>query len=101
MPVSAGSVVAAYVDGAVAAGLGRPDESLRKRVGRQAGELIGRGEIPFDALMAAARNMGAGGWNDLAVQVQRDAANANGHGTQKGHQPYRNPEDQSVYDEEL
>lgn len=70
---NAGDVVAAYVEGALAAGLPRPDESLRKRVGKQAGEILARGGIPFDVLVTAGRNTGAGGWNDLAVQIQRDA----------------------------
>lgn len=77
---NAGEVVAAYVDGALAATLPRPDESLRKRVGKQAGEIMARGTATFDALLTAAWNMGAIGWNDLAVQLQRDAAAAKGSG---------------------
>lgn len=97
-PTNAGDVVAAYVEGAVAAGLPRPDESLRKRVGKQAGDILARGETPIDVLMTAARNSGAGGWNDLAVQVQRDAAAKNG--SPSGHQTYRNPADTSLYETE-
>jgi hypothetical protein len=42
--------------------------------------------------------MGAGEWNDLAVQVRKDAA---GTGPPKaGHQPYQNPPD-SAYEEKL
>lgn len=78
---NAGDIVAAYVDGAVVAGLPRPDESLRKRVGKQAGEILGRGQVTFDTLLTAARNAGAVGWNDLAVQLQRDAAKTASNGS--------------------
>jgi hypothetical protein len=74
-PPNAGLVVGAYVEGAKAGGQPRPDLTLRKRVGKQAGELIAQ-NTPMDVLLTAARHMGAGGWNDLSVQIQRDAANA-------------------------
>jgi hypothetical protein len=74
---NAGDVIAAYVEGAVAAGLDRPVEDLRKRVGNQAGRLMAEG-VDLSKLVTAARNMGAAGWQDLAVQLQRDAAQANG-----------------------
>jgi hypothetical protein len=74
-PPNAGLVVGAYVDGAKAGGQPRPDEKLRKRVGKQAGELIAQ-QTPMDVLLSAAWHMGAGGWNDLSIQIQRDAANA-------------------------
>lgn len=73
--------MAAYVEGALAAQLPRPDESLRKRVGKQAGEILARGETTLEVLTAAARNMGAAGWNDLAVQVQRDAKASSANGS--------------------
>lgn len=75
---NAGDVVAAYVEGALSAQMPRPDETLRKRVGKQAGEMLARGEVTLETLTTAAQHMGAGGWNDLAVQVQRDAAGGSG-----------------------
>lgn len=42
--------------------------------------------------------MGGGEWHDLAVQVRKDAAAAAGHVPKRGHQPYRNPADDSVYE---
>ena len=77
-PPNPGPVVAAYVEGATEAGLPAPSASLKARVGRQARELIAERK-PMNVLLDAARHMGAVGWNDLAVQVQRDAANAAGH----------------------
>ena len=77
---NAGLVVAAYVEGALAAKMPRPDEALRKRVGKQAGQLIAQ-KTPMDVLLTAARHMGAVGWNDLGVQIQRDAANASPNGS--------------------
>lgn len=72
-----GTVVAAYVDGATGAGQPAPASSLRARVGKQARQLLADG-YSIEALMAAAQHMGAGEWNDLAVQVRKDAAAANG-----------------------
>lgn len=92
-----GDVIAAYVEGALDAGLERPAEELRKRVGSQAGRLIAEGK-DLAKLVTAARNMGAAGWDDLARQLQRDSANANGSGRPHGHQTFRNPADQSDYD---
>ena len=92
-------IVAAYVDGAKAAGQPVPSASLKARVGRQARELL-REHTPSDVLVRAADHMGRVGWNDLAVQVQRDAAAANGNSPAGGHQTYRNPTDQSAYDTE-
>jgi hypothetical protein len=99
-----GPIVAAYVDGATGAGLPAPSASLKARVGRQARELLIEGKS-VDALIAAAGHMGAVGWDDLARQVQRDAAGASPNGAPwqqglHGHQPFRNPEDQSRYDTE-
>lgn len=72
---NAGDVIAAYVEGAAAAGQPRPGESLRARVGKQANALLSEGNS-LETLIDAARSMGAKGWNDLAVQLQRDAAEA-------------------------
>lgn len=76
---NAGDVIAAYVDGALGAGQPRPAETLRARVGKQARQLLAEG---YDAgtLVAAAATMGAGEWNDLAVQVRKDAAASSGAG---------------------
>jgi hypothetical protein len=80
---NAGDIIAAYVEGALAAGQSRPPEDLRKRVGSQANRLLAEG-YELDALVASARTMGAGEWNDLAIQVRRDAAAANGSGQGAG-----------------
>lgn len=72
-PINAGDIIAAYMDGAKEAGLPAPVETLRARVGRQARALLADKNIDQDALLVAARNMGAGGWQDLGVQMQRDA----------------------------
>jgi hypothetical protein len=51
-----------------------------------------------ETLIKSAYRMGAGEWNDLAVQVRKDAA---GTGPPKtGHQPYQNPPDEA-YEEKL
>ena len=86
-----GPVVAAYVEGAETAGLKRPATSLCARVGKQARQLLNDG-FPAEALIASARTMGAGEWNDLAVQVRKDDAAANsraGSGESKGSQRAR------------
>jgi hypothetical protein len=72
-----GDVVAAYVDGATEAGLKAPPANLRARVGKQARQLIGEG-WGVDFLIGSARRMGAGEFNDLAVQARKDDATANG-----------------------
>jgi len=72
-----GEVVAAYVDGATGAGLKAPAASLRSRVGKQARGLLGE-DWEIDFLIESARNMGATEFNDLAVQVRKDDAAANG-----------------------
>jgi len=75
--LNVGDIVAAYVEGATSSGQPRPATSLCARVGKQARQLLQDG---YDAatLAASARTMGAGEWNDLAVQVRKDAA---GNGT--------------------
>jgi len=97
-PPNPGPIVAAYVEGAVAAGMPSPSASLKARVGKQARVLIAEGKTGTDALLAAARNMGAVGWNDLAVQVQRDAAAASGKPSSSGYQPFLNPTDPLAYE---
>lgn len=72
-----GDVVAAYVDGATAAGLQPPPTNLRARVGKQARQLIGEG-WDVDFLVGSARRMGAGEFNDLGVQARKDDAAAKG-----------------------
>ncbi|MFI7644146.1 hypothetical protein [Nonomuraea sp. NPDC049400] len=74
-PINAGDVVGAYVDGAREGRQPHPAETLRKRIGKQAGQLL-KEKVPADVLLTAARNAGACGWQDLAVQIQRDAAAA-------------------------
>jgi hypothetical protein len=103
---NAADVVAAYMEGAASADLPVPSGDLRGRVGRQANRLLK--EYPLDALILAARHMGAVGWNDLSVQLQRDGVTANGQAppansraSPGGHRPFRNPDDQSAYDEEM
>lgn len=74
-----GDVVAAYVDGARSGGQPDPASSLRARVGKQARQLLAEG-IEASTLIDSARSMGRGQWNDLAVQVRKDAAERNGNG---------------------
>ena len=70
-----GQVVAAYVDGATLAGLPRPSERLRGKVGRDARRLAEKEQVPVAALIAAARSMGERGWDDIDRELQRVAAN--------------------------
>jgi Helix-turn-helix domain len=81
LPAHAGTVVAAYCDGAEAGNLPKPGPSLISRVGRTARLMLEAG-TPIKSLVDAAYTMGSEGWDDLERQVQRDAANArpgNGH----------------------
>lgn len=78
-----GDVVAAYVDGATEAGLSPPPTNLRARVGKQARQLISEG-WDVDFLVDSARRMGAGEFNDLAVQARKDDAAAAGLATAGG-----------------
>jgi len=86
-PINAGDVVGAYVDGAKEGRQPHPAESLRKRIGKQAGQLL-KEKTPPDVLLTAAHNAGAAGWHDLAVQIQRDAAAAKGRDSPSKHQPH-------------
>lgn len=73
---NAGDVIAAYVEGATEGGQPRPSEKLRARVGRDAKRLLAEKGSDPQAVVDAARRMGAGGWQDIDVQIQRDAADA-------------------------
>ena len=95
-----GDVVAAYADGATSSGQPSPAASLRARVGKQARELLADG-FEIEELIKSAYRMGTGEWNDLAVQVRKDAAAANGGSSKRTHQPYQNPADDSVYEEPI
>lgn len=74
-PINAGDIIAAYMDGAKAGNQGRPSEKLRNRVGRDANRLLAEKYDP-EQLRQSAYRMGWGGWQDLDVQLQRDAAAA-------------------------
>lgn len=93
-------IVAAFIDGAAAGGQKRPAANIIARVGRQARQLIAEGTWSPDELVSAARTMGAGEWNDLAVQLRKDDAGRNGRPAGGGHETYRNPADQSAYETE-
>lgn len=67
-------IVAAFIEGATAAGLKRPAASILARVGKQARELLAENTYTPDELIASARRMGAGEWNDLGVQLRIDNA---------------------------
>jgi hypothetical protein len=69
-PTDAGTIVAAFVDGAATAGLSRPGPSIRGRVGKAAQRLLRDGQDPV-VLSAAARRLGANGWDDLEREVRR------------------------------
>ena len=69
-------VVAAYVEGATNAGLPRPTERLRGKVGKDAKRLATKDHVPISALIVAARSMGSRGWDDLDRELQRVGANA-------------------------
>lgn len=72
-PLNAGDVVAAYVGGAKAGDMPQPTDVLRGRMGKRAAALIKQGTAP-QRLLTAAWNCGIAGWNDIDVQLQRDAA---------------------------
>lgn len=72
-----GEVVAAFVDGATGHGLHSPAAPLKSRVGKQARVLLAE-DWPIDFLIESARRMGAGEFNDLAVQVRKDEVAAKG-----------------------
>jgi len=70
-PPDAGTVVAAYIEGAENASLPRPGPSLIGQIGKQAKAMLATND--HGTLVAAARTCGATGWSNLATQVQRDA----------------------------
>lgn len=72
--LNVGHVVAAYVEGARAADQPPPASTLKARVGRDARLLISRDHAPVRELINAAYDMGQAGWCDLALQLQRQAA---------------------------
>lgn len=81
----AGSIVAAFVDGATNAGLSRPGPSIRGRVGKAAQRLLRDGQNAA-TLDVAARRLGAGGWDDLEREVRRveaERAGTSGNGRAK------------------
>jgi hypothetical protein len=75
-----GPVVAAFIEGATAAGLKRPAAPIIARVGKQARQLLAEKTYTLSELIDSARTMGAGEWNDLAVQLRKDDAAAKGRG---------------------
>lgn len=75
---NAGTVVAAYIDGARAAGLSDPGRTLANRVGKQARQLLDK--HPIEQIIESAQRLGASGYNDLEAQVRRDEALARGIG---------------------
>ena len=83
-----GPIVAAFVEGSAAAGLKRPGANIIARVGKQARQMLAEGTYTPDELIASARNMGSGEWNDLAVQARKDDAAVNGRAGAAG-QPAR------------
>jgi hypothetical protein len=99
-PIHAGDVVGAYVDGSKAGGQPMPSERLRKRVGKEAGQLLAEKDQDPELVFDAAFDAGRIGWQDLSVQMQRTAADRKRQ--QNGHSRpgvYRNPENQDEYDD--
>jgi hypothetical protein len=72
-PPNAGDVVAAWVEGAQAAGGGRPAGRLIAQIGRQAKELIDEGKDPA-RLIEAATAAGRKGFADLGRELLRMSA---------------------------
>jgi hypothetical protein len=72
VPAAAGAdtVVAAFVDGATTNGMSRPGPRIIGQVAKSAAALLGQGQDP-DALLIAARRMGANGWDNLEREVRR------------------------------
>lgn len=65
-----GTVVAAFIDGATSNGMSRPGPRIVGQVAKAAGALLGQGQDP-DALITAARRLGANGWDNLEREVRR------------------------------
>lgn len=79
--LTAADVVAAFVDGARSVGQPDPAQTLIGRVARDAKDLIGKGHDPA-VLIKSAYEMGRSEYNDLAVQVRKDAG-MNGRGARE------------------
>lgn len=67
-------IVRSYVTACRDAGIAAPEEA-QARVERSARSLIAQG-YPLGDIETAARNAAAGGWTDLATQLQRDTSRA-------------------------
>jgi hypothetical protein len=72
--VTAQNIVDAYIQGCRSINAPDPEGNLCGKVGKQAKAMLTKHDP--NLLMQAAFNMGAAGWSDLAVQIQRDAAAA-------------------------
>jgi hypothetical protein len=98
---NASAVVAAFVEGAQERNR-KVTQQVIKQVGATAKRIISAGDATEEQLLAAARDMGRAGWKDLNLQLLRgddQQARMNGGMKPNGHQPYRNPEDHSVYED--
>lgn len=66
----ANAIVAAFIDGATTNGMSRPGPRTVGVVSKSASALLAQGQNP-DALLIAARRMGANGWDNLEREVRR------------------------------
>lgn len=73
-----------------------PSERLRKRVGKEATQLLAEKDQDPELVLDAAFDMGRVGWQDLSVQIQRNAAERKG---QQNGRVFRNPQNQDDYDD--
>jgi hypothetical protein len=99
----AGTVVAAFVEGATNAGLNAPSTAIKARVGRAARQLLSQG-YDVNALIESAQRMGASEYDDLDKQVRIDDARAKGaasQGSSSRHRAYQNPTDDAAYEGSL
>jgi hypothetical protein len=92
----AGQVVAAYYRGAKDGKHPRPAATLGARIGKQAKQMLSEG-TSLDALVEAAFDTGKAGYQDLAVQIQRNSAARQRRPAADA--PYRNPTDANAYDD--
>ncbi len=86
-PLTAQTVVAAYIEGARASRRTVTGQ-IRKQVGKTAKELIESGEVAPQRILDAAREMGRRGWKDLNMQFLREPE-ANGTARSNGGPPPR------------
>lgn len=77
--INGGNVTAAYIDGAVAAGLDKPSGTLIARVGKAAKQMLAEGKNP-SLLLDAAFEMGGSEYNDLSVAYRKLDARTKGRG---------------------